>query len=77
MLIHELLAKVHQEELLREAAHYRLISQVQLRSARRTYSYGLALAWLGSRLYKWGNLLQERFSDTETIAPSQAVKSCI
>ena len=77
MLIHEQLAKIHQEELLREAAHYRLIAQAQGRSARRKYSYGLALAWLGSRLCKWGNLLQERFSDTETIAQSQAVKSSI
>ena len=77
MFYNEYLMWARQKELLREAAHYRLISQVQRRSARRKYSYGLALAWLGSRLCKWGSLLQERFSDTETIAPSQAVKNCI
>ncbi|MFC2053568.1 hypothetical protein ACFLV7_04610 [Chloroflexota bacterium] len=77
MLLHELLAKVHQEELLREAAQYRLIAQAQRRSPRRKYSYSPALAWLGSLLCRWGNLLQERFSDPEIIAPSQAVKSSI
>ena len=77
MVIDELLMKVRHEELLREAAHYRLISQAKRGSVKRKYSYGKALVWLGSRLCKWGSLLQERFGDAEMTTPPQAANSCI
>ena len=77
MLYNEYLVQVRHEELLDEAERYRLISQAQRRSARKKYSYALALAWLGIRLCNWGNRLQERFGDAGRVGPSQAVKSGI
>ena len=75
MLINELLAKVHQEESLRKVAHYQLILQARHCSGGWKYSYGRALAWLGSRLCKLGNLLQERSGDVGTRTSYQVVKS--
>ena len=81
MLIDELLVKIRHEELLREAAaRYRLISlekQGLVVVVRRKYSYSLALVWLGSRLCKWGNLLQERFGNSRMVIPSRSTNSGI
>jgi hypothetical protein len=78
MVIDELLMKVRQEEFLREAARYRLISQAEKRgSVRRKYSYGKALVGLGSSLCKWGNLLQDRFGDSRMVTSCQSTNSCI
>ena len=52
MLNLELLMKIRHEELLREAARDRLISQAKRGSVRRKYPYSLALVWLISRLHK-------------------------
>jgi hypothetical protein len=75
--INEDMMRDRHEELLREAARYRLSSTARRQSARRYYSFGLAITSLGNHLCKWGKLLQERFSDGETVAPSQSVKNSI
>jgi hypothetical protein len=77
MLNLELLMMIRHEELLREAARDRLISQAKRGSVRRKYPYSLALVWLGSRLCKWGNLLQERFGNSRMVIPSRSTNSGI
>lgn len=77
MLIDELLAKIYTDELRKEATLYRLITSAQRHSVKKKYSYALALVWLGSRLCKWGHLLQERFGDSGKVNPSHAMKSGI
>jgi hypothetical protein len=77
MLIHELLTKVHQEESLKKVAHHQLILQAQQSSGKWIYPYNRALSWLGSRLCKLGNLLQERSGDAGTRTSYQVVKSRI
>jgi hypothetical protein len=75
MLINELLAKAHQKESLRKVAYNHLVIQARHGSGGWKYSYGRALAWLGSRLCKLGNLLQERSGDVGTRTSYQVVKS--
>jgi hypothetical protein len=59
----EFLVRERQEEYLKEAARYRLISQARQRTASLTVFYAPALTWLGALLSKWGNLLQEQFGE--------------
>ncbi|MGB2964537.1 MAG: hypothetical protein WBB69_11185 [Anaerolineales bacterium] len=77
MLYLEYQMRARHKELLREAADYRLVSQAKQQLTRRRQLLDLALVWLGRSLRRWGDLLLERFGDTETDTPTQAVKSCI
>jgi hypothetical protein len=56
-------SKLRQEEILREAERYRLISQFKRRPSGRNISLAATLAWWGSKLINWGHFLQERFGD--------------
>ncbi len=51
-------------ELLREAEHERLVRQVLAGREKRDGFYPVALAWLGRRLVKWGESLQQRYDNT-------------
>jgi hypothetical protein len=53
--------RIRQEEILQEAEKQRLISQVNRKPSRRKISLAPTLVWLGSKLYRWGYILQERF----------------
>ena len=77
MFFQEYQMRARYEELLREAEYYRLISQVKQQSPRRRQPFGLALAWLGRCLRRWGDLLLERFGDTEKDTLPQDVKSSL
>jgi hypothetical protein len=77
MFLDEELMRLHQEQLLKEAENSRLIAQIRKRSPRRASVYGLAFAWLGIRLCRWGTLLQERFEVAETVAASQSMNNGI
>lgn len=78
MVIDELFMKIRQEEFLREVARYRLISQAKKRGlVIRNNSHNKALAGLGSRLCKWGSLLQNRFGNSEKVTSYQSTNRCI
>ena len=77
MFSNEYLVKIRHEELLKEAARYRLISQAKQGSIRCKYSYSPTLVWLGSRLCKWGNFLQERFDNSRMVTPSHTINNSI
>jgi len=77
MLFDEELMRLRQEQLLKDAENSRLIAQVRNRSPRRATVYALAFAWLGTRLCRWGTLLQERFEAAETTSPSQSMNNGI
>ena len=59
----EFIVRERQEEYIKEAARYRLISQAKPRTASLTVFYAPALTWLGALLSRWGNLLQEQFGN--------------
>ena len=71
------LMRLRQEQLLKDAENSRLIAQIRKCSPRRAPVYRLAFAWLGMRLCRWGNLLQERFETAETTSPSQSMNNRI
>jgi hypothetical protein len=75
MLHLEYMVRYRQEELRREAARYQLINLVKNSSSRSKNFYNPVLTWLGGRLCKWGNLLQERFGEAETVTPCHAMKN--
>lgn len=77
MLHSEYLVQYRQEEFHREAAHYRLINLAKKHQSRRNHFSSPVLTWLGGRLCRWGILLQERFSESETVAPCHAMKSSL
>jgi hypothetical protein len=59
----EFIVRERQEEYLKEAARYRLISKAKPGTAKLTVFYAPALTWLGALLSRWGNLLQEQFGN--------------
>ena len=65
------LSKLRQKELLKEAEHYRIISQVKRGSSRQRKTLARGLAWWGSILSRWGRILQERFGDSGLVENSQ------
>jgi hypothetical protein len=64
------IVKLRQKELLQEAEHYRLISQIKRGSSRQRNTLARALAWWGSILSRWGRILQERFGDSGMVENS-------
>jgi hypothetical protein len=77
MLNNQYLVQYRQEEFRREAAHYRLINLAKKHQSRRNHFSSLVFTWLGGRLCRWGILLQERFSESETVTPCDAMKSSL
>ncbi len=63
--------KFRHEEFLQEAERYRLISQVKRQSSGRRISLAPTLFWWGSKLSKWGSVLQERFGDPGMVEDSR------
>jgi hypothetical protein len=63
--------KFRHEEFLQEAERYRLISQVKRQSSGRRISLAPTLFWWGSKLSKWGYVLQERFGDSGVVKKSR------
>lgn len=73
----EYLMRDRQKEILREVARYRLLAQAQQGPPRRKHLYALVLNYLGTRLSKWGSILQERFGDAEMVLPPKDAKNYI
>jgi hypothetical protein len=64
---------LRQEELLAEAERYRLISLANQRSSNQRNFLATALAWWGSKLSRWGGVLQERFGDTVIVEDTRVI----
>jgi hypothetical protein len=73
MHIHEYLMGQRHKELLKDAERYRLISLAKRHQVRTFPYYARSLAWLGSRMCSWGNLLESRFGDQSAFSNSQSV----
>jgi hypothetical protein len=63
--------KFRHEAFLQEAERYRMISQFSRGSSRRRISLYPTLAWWGSKLSRWGHVLEERFSDQGMVEDSR------
>jgi hypothetical protein len=54
----EKMAKIYQEERLREADMERLIQKLRTRKLKKSYSLGRVAVWLGKHMVTWGVRLQ-------------------
>jgi len=70
MIINAHLVRTRHEELLAEAERARMVSLAFRSSRKKNSVYGVLLNWVGSLLCKWGDLLQERFSEQEVVDQS-------
>jgi hypothetical protein len=61
------LAKIKNEQLLKEAEMQRLARMVQLKSKRSFNGFRFLLNKLGKILIRWGSFLQKRYNETNHI----------
>lgn len=61
------LAKMKNEQLLKEAEMERLVRMIQPKSKRSFNGFHFLLNKLGKILIRWGSLLQKRYNETTHI----------
>jgi len=61
------LAKMKNEQLIKEAEMERLVRMVQPKSKRSFNGFRLLLNELGKILIRWGSFLQKRYTETNHI----------
>jgi hypothetical protein len=73
MYINDYIVKEHQNELLKEAEYYRMISLAKHHQVNTSQYFTKSLAWLGKRMCSWGSLLESRFGGQSTLPHSQSI----
>jgi hypothetical protein len=67
MLHLEYILQIHQEEIQKQAEHYRLLAQARQFGDRRRGYHRLVFNWLGNRMIQWGDRLLERSGDSKPV----------
>jgi hypothetical protein len=73
LMVHE----ARRADLLREAAHERMVRQALAGRKKRDRLTDRALAWLGERMLAWGGRLQARYGVATTAAGCGACRPVV